>query len=468
MNTKILKLILLIVQFHSLFASAQSPEKPMPAQYYSLKECAQTALAKSTQLKKSELDIAIGKQQIKEVLRSGYPQVTGSANLQYTPLQPKFLIPDFITPALKAAGIIPANTPDGPSSQASFTPKLNPSIGIDFNQLLYSQTFNMGIKSSEKLNEMNELLKQKTAQTIVYEIAKTYYQAQLANKQIGILQANLSQIEGLLKLTELQIKNGFAKKIDGDRLSVSKFNIETQIQNVKIQHEQLLNLLKYQMSAPLDQPIAISDTLNDKNYSIPTLIDIYSISNHSNQIDLSILSKQKELLDVKNKYILSGYYPQAYLRGGYSLQGQGNTVNQLVNSQWFNVFQLSLNIKAPIIDSGIRKSQAEQNRLNTLKNEQDVIFAQQSIDFQQTNVRSQLLAQLNNLQSVMRNRETAEEVYRVSQARFKEGLGSITEILSAETSMREAQTNFILTLMNIKLSEIDLMKAEGRIMDVLK
>ena len=52
----------------------------------------------------------------------------------------------------------------------------------------------------------------------------------------------------------------------------------------------------------------------------------------------------------------------------------------------------------------------------------------------------------------------------VSEKRFSEGVANITELLSAETAMREAQTNYLTTLLRLNLAELELLNARGEIM----
>ena len=88
-------------------------------------------------------------------------------------------------------------------------------------------------------------------------------------KQKNLLTTNLNQVSRLWKVTDSQYRNGFARKIDVDRLYVSKVNLETQISNFDLKYEQLLTVLKHRMSMPLDKAIVLTDTLTEKNYSLP-------------------------------------------------------------------------------------------------------------------------------------------------------------------------------------------------------
>ena len=87
-----------------------------------------------------------------------------------------------------------------------------------------------------------------------------------------------------------------------------------------------------------------------------------------------------------------------------------------------------------------------------------------NLNLQYRQAQQQLQLNYNNLQSLAENRRVAEEVYRISEKRFSEGVANITELLSSATAMREAQTNYLTTLLRLKLAELELLNARGEIL----
>ena len=52
---------------------------------------------------------------------------------------------------------------------------------------------------------------------------------------------------------------------------------------------------------------------------------------------------------------------------------------------------------------------------------------------------------------------------RVTRIKYKEGVGSNIEVLNAETSFREAQTNYFASLYDFLIAKVDQDKALGRL-----
>lgn len=60
-----------------------------------------------------------------------------------------------------------------------------------------------------------------------------------------------------------------------------------------------------------------------------------------------------------------------------------------------------------------------------------------------------------------KNIELAQHVYDVVQKKYQEGVGTNLEIVNAETSLKEAQTNYYNALFDMIVAKIDYQKATG-------
>jgi outer membrane protein TolC len=59
--------------------------------------------------------------------------------------------------------------------------------------------------------------------------------------------------------------------------------------------------------------------------------------------------------------------------------------------------------------------------------------------------------------------ELAQEIVRVTKIKYKQGVGSNLEVINAETSYKEAQTNYFTTLYNALIAKVDVDKAVGKL-----
>lgn len=413
----------------------------------------QYAIQNNPQVHKAALEVRKGEQLVKEYLSSGLPQLNGSSNLTVNIKLPTQLIPDFFNG--RPDELLPVQ----------FGTALNTSTGVELSQLVYDHAFWLGVKATQQLGAFNRLLEAKTQEDVAYNVVKIYMQAQILGKQRGILLANIDQLDGLIRATELQLQQGFARKLDVDQLRVNRSTLQTQLRNLELQYEQSLRALKYAMAMPLETAVTLADTLMDE--SIPEMQELPA-AGFENKVDVAILDQQNELLQLQYKRTQSEFLPSARMFANYTVQGQANSFSQLGSGrQWFDFAYVGLNLRIPIFDGFRKSARLQQDQIALLQNDKDRQIALNGLEFQYSNALLQFQTSYNNLLSQRENRRMAEEVYTVTQKRFSEGLASVTEVLSAETARREVQTNFLSALLQYRWAGLDLEYANGKLLQFI-
>lgn len=432
-----------------LFASQMKAQDN--AKLLTLKESVQFAMQNSPRVQTSQLNIEKNEQLVKEVLSSGLPQVNLSGGYTYN---------------LKlATSLVPAQFfggKEGEFAKVQFGTKMNTIFSGEVNQLLFSRTFFVGLEAARKSRKLYELQTDQVKDELAYTIAQLYYSIQVTQKQRNILQSNLIQVRSLLQLTEKQFANGMAKKIDVDQLNVNRINLENQLKNLELQVELLKQTLKFNMAMPLDQPIALTDTLDESQFTIPD-IQIFT-ADFTQRKDLAILDVQSQLNQLNVDQYRYGYWPSLNAFGNYNYQGQGDKFNEL---SWFDFGAIGLNLSIPIFDGFKKRSQIQQAQIDQLQLNESRRLTSQAAVLAYNQAIQELQSNINNLRTLSENRRVAEEVYRVSQSRFTQGVAPITEVLTAENSMREAQTNYLSALLQVKLAEIEIQNAKGTLSNTL-
>lgn len=428
----------------------------LPAQStLSVKESVQFALKNSPMLQKAKLDTRKSLEQIREYKSTGLPQVNASLGFTYNVKLPTQLIPNFFQG--KPDELVPVQ----------FGTDLNTTAGAEVNQLLYSQQYWTGIKAIKAVGNLNQTVELKTEEEVAYNVVKLYYQVQTIYKQRDLIIANLEQINGLLKATDLQYKNGLAKKLDVDQLKVNQITLQTQLQNLSLSYEQGLQALKFAMSMPQEAQLTLSDTLSE--IVMPNVDPTYLEPAYQNKLDLTLLDQQTTLQQLNADQLRATSWPTLRAFGNYNFQGQGNGFGALGKDQnWFSFSAIGLNVSIPIFDGFYRKSKVEQVKIDMLKIAEDRKQTLQSLQLQHSQAKQQVLSYWNTLSALRENRKVAEEVYAVTQKRYKEGVANVTEVLVAEKTMREVQSNFLGNLLQYQLAKVDLDYANGKIREMYK
>jgi len=446
LNSLRVALVLLV----SVFSSALFAQSTL-----SVKESVQFAVKNSPILQKAKLETRKSLEQIREYKSTGLPQVNASLGFTYNLKLPTQLIPNFFQG--KPDELVPVQ----------FGTDLNTTAGAEVNQLLYSQQYWVGIKAIKAVGNFNSTVELKTEEDVAYNVVKLYYQVQTISKQKDLIEANLQQVGGLLKATDLQYQNGLAKKLDVDQLRVNLITLQTQLQNLELNYEQGLQALKFAMSMPQESQLVLSDTLSE--VVMPNVDPTYLEASYQNKLDLTLLDQQTTLQQLNADQLRATSWPTLRAFGNYNFQGQGNGFGELGKDQnWFSFSAVGLNVNIPIFDGFYRKSKVEQVKIDMLKIAEDRKQTMQSLQLQHSQAKQQLLSYWNTLNALRENRKVAEDVYNVTQKRYKEGVANVTEVLVAERTMREVQSNFLANLLQYQLAKVDLDYANGKIPQLYK
>jgi outer membrane protein len=443
-----LRMFVLAIVLLPYFLTAQQP--------IDLKTAMKYAVEHHASIQKAKIEVAKGEELVRESLSSGLPQLNFGTNIiNNLAIQTSFVPAEFF------------GGQPGEFAQVKFGTNWNASAGIQLDQMLFNKTWLLGVRASREVTDFYKLMFEKNKEQVVADVAKLYYQIQLSRTQLGILNANIDQIKGLLNVTEKQFQNGFSKKIDVDRLRVQQSNLETQIVNLNLQIKQAEQALKFAMNMPLETEVILTDTISETMFDEVTMA--IAQPGYGVRTDLLILKKQQQLYQLDIERWKASYFPTLSFFGSYNYQWQANNINELSNGDfWTDFSQVGIRLNVPIFDGFFKKSKVQTAQLNIRQTGEDYNLAKLGLQLNHEAAVTALKTNQNTLRNVQEIQKVAEEVYRVAQSRFKEGLAPITELLDAETSLRQTQSNYIATLAQIKLAEIDILSANGLLLRMIE
>ncbi len=70
---------------------------------------------------------------------------------------------------------------------------------------------------------------------------------------------------------------------------------------------------------------------------------------------------------------------------------------------------------------------------------------------------------LSSLKNQQRNVVLAENVYNTTKIKYEQGIGSNTDVINADASLKESQTNLFAALYDYYIAKVDMDKALGNI-----
>ena len=423
---------------------------------YTLQQAIDFAVRQNVSVRNSKLDAVSAEARIREIKSSALPQIAINGSLTDNLIIQRAFLP--------AVFFDQNASPDAPARPVQFGVKYSANAAASLNQVIYSASLNVGLRAAATYRELAQRNLNGTKVLVAEQVAKAYYGVLVALERAKLLDYNITRLDTTLYETQALNTQGFVEKLDVQRLEVQANNLRAERQNVQNLIELSYTLLKFQMGLTVNDEITLAEQLQDRNVEdLRLLISPDPTFRYGSRIEYSTLETQIKLAEQDIEVTQKGYYPSLSAFANYGYNSGRNKIDQLVNSPWFNFASLGLSLQIPIFDGFLKRSQIEQKRATLQKAQNSGELLRNSIDLQIRQSSITLKNSLQTLQTQQRNRDLADEIVRVTRIKYKSGVGSSIEVLNAEASLREAQTNYYASLYDFLIGKVDQDKALGRL-----
>ncbi|SES27067.1 Outer membrane protein TolC [Pedobacter rhizosphaerae] len=427
------------------------PQFVVAQQQLTLKEALTYALQNNNKVRKSKLDIEGGRYKVQEVRAQALPQITGTTGLTYNPIIGQQVV-DF----------------GGQLQTLKFGQKWNSNAGVQLSQQLFNQQVFTGLQAAKSSEEYYNLTSQYTEEQIIELVANNYYQVLVNRQQLNVIDTNIKNVKVVEKIVSNQFKNGLARKIDVDRITVNLTNLNTQREQIINAITQLENQLKFAMGMSVTTPISLPATELTEVSQLPEFRDSLDFANRT---EIKLLDNQDKLLSLQRKAYVAEYYPTLSLTGNYTYSSQSNGFDFLNSNSTaigFGSSAVGLTLRVPIFNGFLTRSKIRQADVEIRKAKEDRKESTNSLNLAYENAKIQLSNNMNTIKAQRKNAQLADEIYRSTQNNYNNGLASLTDLLETENSLTEAQNSYTQALLNYKIAEIQLIKSNGNIKSLVK
>ncbi|ABG59769.1 TolC family protein [Cytophaga hutchinsonii] len=453
----ILSLLVAMIFYHGAQAQQDS--------VFTLDECINYAFTNQADVKNASLDQQISKNKVNETRAYGLPQINFEGSSMYNvALQPMFMTNETANQFINGGAPLPPGVdPNGTRVIPNlFQLKASNTATLNASQIIFDGSYLVGLKASKTYNELATKSMTQTKIETTDKITKGFYLVLINEQRMKLLDANIARIDTSLKQLKEVNKSGFAEGLDVNRLEVTSNNLKTDRLNVQNQLILTYALLKYQMSYPVNQELKLSGTLDELVARLNTVSNPSTGAfDYNTRIEYSLLKTQKRLeeLNYKNTRALS--YPKLVAFGTAGIINMNNDYMKLYSTKYYGYGFVGAKLTVPIFTGGNHYYQQQGAKLKVKKVENNMELMEDAIDLQVQQTKIILDNNLENIKSQKRNLELAEQVIKQTKIKYDEGVGSNLEVVDAENSFKNAQTNYYDAVYNALVSLIDYQKATG-------
>ena len=396
------------------------------------------------------LNVLVQEQTNRELTATALPQISGSGSYTYNAKLPVSLVP------AEFFGGQP-----GTFEKVAFGLRHNATIGVQLNQLLFDGQVFVGLQARETVLKFQEKNLEVTEELIKTNIYKIYYQLVASKRQTELLDANIERFEKLLRETRIIYENGFAEKLDVDRVNVALTNLQTEKIKTLNQIENGYLGLKLLMGMPVQEELVLTDTLDYNQVRdgiLETGIFSYADRKEYQYADLGVRLNEYNL----RRYKLSKY-PTLSLNSYYNKNAQRTEFNFLGHGDWFDIAAITVNLNIPIFTGFAANARIQKARIELQQGINERENLKISIDHDIQVAKNNFRSAISTLDFQKRNMDLAENVFQQTEKKYAAGTGSQTEINTAQTDLKTAQTNYITALYEAVIAKVDFLKATGKL-----
>jgi outer membrane protein TolC len=416
------------------------------AQIWSLQQCIDTAQAYNKSLQINRNNIAIYEQKTKEAKDNLKPKITANADYKYFTNLPYQLLP---------LSTFNSTAPEGQFKEAQFGVPHNINANLQLIMPLYNSQITGAIQTTKISSELIILQFKKTEEQVFFEIANLYYNLQILHHQLAFIDSNLDNAERLLKNIQLLKEQLLVKVTDVSKVKLQIAQISTQKENIISKHEQVFNALKFAMGISIEQKIQINTTIqfqSTQEYIPSSTLDV-RLAKTKNRLllsELNTLNKSKKL-------------PSINLIGSYGTTGFGYDKQPNSFLKFFPIGFTGIQLSYPLFNGTVTQRKIKQKQLELQNNELQINLLDEQNNMQIENAKLQKKITEKSVVTTTEQIQLAQIIYEQTILQQKQGIASLTDILLADNTLREAQQTYLSAIIDYLKADLDLKKLTGNL-----
>ena len=269
----------------------------------------------------------------------------------------------------------------------------------------------------ESMKKISKLKKDALINEKVYEIKKSYYDMALLRRSQELLNTILNNINTLENTTQAMIDVGYAKKVDILEVRAKKGNIQRVIHEIELNQK----LLYHYLSFLLNQKITNIST-PELQVSMPNFSDEDILQSN---LDIKQASQGLEIRKSMISAEQSAYYPTL---GAF---GEVATADDtfLGDAEDHSSYTVGARLTWNIFNGGSDSANVEKSRVEHLKMQNQLALAKSGISLKVKEIRTQIQTYNQDIVSLEKELELANEIYKNYEGRYKEKLSSMSDVI---------------------------------------
>ncbi|MGH2435457.1 MAG: TolC family protein [bacterium] len=441
------KTVLLLLIALQLLGAVPAGTFAQPAsRRLSFADLATTVMQNNLQLRAAALDVAVAEAQLAQARTGRLPQA--NVSVSYTRAQEQ------------SGQTISFPNPFGPTPPViSFTlPPPNPNIYTARLALQYPLYSGGRIEAQIALAEANlngaRAVFARSQQQILFGAQQLYLQALLGGENVTAAQRALNQASEILRVANARVSTGAAPQFETLQAQVAVATAEQEVVRAHTSVATAQTSLNAALNQAQDASLEFTETLEPRPVS-GTVADAIARALRDRP-EIAELRSRIGAAQAGIELAQSGGRPNVNLSAGYDVGNSGGNSPTTVGG-----WSLTLGATLAIHDGGITRERIREAglRLEQLRVLEGATRQQVELDVRQAWLALQQAA--GELLAATKAVEQGREAARLASVRYQAGVGTQLELLSAQTSLAQAELGLASARFSQNLARIRLILATG-------
>lgn len=277
----------------------------------------------------------------------------------------------------------------------------------------------------KKMAYLKGLEKQKVINEKVYELRKSFYDMALIEESEKNLKVILKNITTLEDMTNEMIIEGYAKKTDLLEVQAKKANV----QRLVSQMEKNKKLLYHYISFLLNKKVTQISLPQSNVAMCPSTDEEILNSNVDIQRAKTGLDIRKDMVSVSK----SSYYPMV---GAFAeLSTADDTF--LGEAGKHKAYTVGARLSWNVFNGGVDSAKVQEAKIEHLKTATQVELAKKGIALKVAKIRTEIESYNDEILSLKKELDLANEIYKNYELRYKEKLSSMSDVIIKQSQQIE-------------------------------
>ncbi|MFL2581841.1 MAG: TolC family protein [Flavobacteriales bacterium] len=419
------------------------------AQSFSLKQAQDHAVENYFESVNAGLDIKKSKARIWENTAMGLPQVNASGSYRYAAdLEFDFDLSGGLPPGQDFIAVFAADN----ISQGK----------IEASQLIFDGSYIVGLQAAKKYYEFTKLDKEKTNNEVKKMVSSSYYLVLVADENIKFLEASFQNMDASIKETNELVEQGFLDETELDQLMLLKSDLEITLQSAKQSKDVALKMLKLNLGLELGSNITLSDSLTGIMEEINLDALLGQQFDAAENPELKVLQAQRDLLSLNVKRFKAQRLPTVAAFYAYQNTAYQFDWNWLKDASWYDAQNIGVSVSIPLLSSGQQGAVIKQAKLELIKMENTLVYAERAFNIQFTNAINNLNVKNANYGNSKKSLLIAKKIFDRTQIKYQEGLSSSFELSQIKNQVLQSQGKYIQSLFDVLNAKAELDKLQNK------